>query len=687
MSETAKETTPTTYAASNDKPQPQSHSVRWWLDRSVTPLLILITGIILIAGVGAAQRLGWISARGTATTRAGEQADSIHTCPMHPQIRQPGSGRCPICGMELVPAAAADGGGVDELSIQIDPAQRRLANIQTETTRFEPVLARINTVGAIAIDESRMSTIASYIDGRIERLFADYTGVSVAKGDHLVVIYSPELYSAQVEYLENRKSFAGKPSGLDTVRQAQQKFVTNARRKLQELGLTEEQIRKLESTGQAESRQTIYSPMGGTVIEKLAVEGKYVKAGEPIYRIADLSTVWLKLERYPEDASRIRFGQLVEAQVTSIPGRVFQGRVAFIDPTVNEKKRSVGVRVEFLNEDGQLRPGDYANATIFLPIGQQGEVYDAELAGKWISPMHPQIIRDSPGQCPICGMDLVSTERYGYATTPVEQPSSLFVPRSALLMAGDNSVVYVETEPGRFEIRPVTLGPLLRDRAIIVSGLEPGENVATAGNFLIDSQMQLAGKPSLIDPQRAIAKRAERNEPLGLPTEVMASLDGELGDQLDSLYNAYFRIQKTLADDQRPTEKDARDLHKRALALGTSGAANLSNAAQEQIATIAEHSEHLHHLDIDKARHEAFRPISHAVVTLASLVRNDTGQQPFYQMFCPMVKGGGGDWLQPNDQLRNPYWGSQMLMCGNVVRSLPPLQHDDTSEQPSGSQP
>ena len=324
MSETAKETTPTTYAVPNDKPQPQSHGVRWWLDRSVTPLLLLIAGIILIAGVGAAQRLGWISAGGTATTRAGEQADSIHTCPMHPQIRQPDMDDARSAAWSWFRQRRPTEEASTNFRFKSIPRNVASPTSKREATRFEPVLARINTVGAIAIDESRMSTIASYIDGRIERMFADYTGVSVAKGDHLVVIYSPELYSAQVEYLENRKSFAGNPSGLDTVRQAQQKFVTNARRKLQELGLTEAQIRKLESTGKAESRQAIYSPMGGTVTEKLAVEGKYVKVGEPIYRIADLSTVWLKLELYPDDASRIRFGQLVEAQVTSIPAASFK---------------------------------------------------------------------------------------------------------------------------------------------------------------------------------------------------------------------------------------------------------------------------------------------------------------------------------------------------------------------------
>jgi Cu(I)/Ag(I) efflux system membrane fusion protein len=347
--------------------------------------------------------------------------------------------------MELVPAA---GGAVniDEYAVQIEPAQRRLANIKTDTVRRATLSDTISTVGAIAIDESRMATIPSYIEGRIERLFADYTGIDIRKGDHLAVVYSPELYAAQIEYVESCSSLAKLTGGtLAVVRQTQEKLVASSRRKLVELGMTEEQLKNLKDTGEAQSRLTIYSPIGGTVTEKLAVEGKYVKAGEPIYRVANLSTVWLMLELYPEDAARIRFGQRVEAEVQSLPGSRFDGRVAFIDPVVDPQSRTVGVRVEFLNDDRALRPGDYAQATIFVAIGEEGDVYDADLAGRWISPMHPQIIRDEPGDCPICGMDLVPTTLFGYSSTPVEQPTSLYVPRSALLLAGASSVVYAET--------------------------------------------------------------------------------------------------------------------------------------------------------------------------------------------------------------------------------------------------
>jgi membrane fusion protein, copper/silver efflux system len=648
---------------------PRPRTIRWSLNRFLTPLLVLGAGLVVIFGVGIAQKAGWISAGGATPKVSNTSTAQVHTCPMHPQIRQPGPGRCPICGMPLVPATASGGEGLDEFSIKIEPAQRRLANIQVTPSVREPVFATIRTVGAIAIDESRMATIASYIDGRIERLFADYTGVVVSKGDHLAVVYSPELYAAQVEYLESRKSFSNTSSTLEAVRQAQQKLVASSRHKLVELGLREDQIKTLESTEKAESRLTIYAPTGGTVIEKVAVEGKYIKAGEPIYRIADLSTVWLMLELFPEDAARIRFGQRVEAEVQSRHGEVFKGRVAFIAPTVDPQKRTVGIRVEFLNTAGTLRPGDYANATITLPIGQLGEVYDADLAGRWISPMHPQIISDDPGQCPICGMDLVSTSRYGYSETPVEQPSSLYVPRSAVLMAGSNSVLYVEAEPGRFEIRSIVMGPILNDKVIILAGLKEGENVATAGNFLIDSQMQLAGKPSLIDPTRAIVEQLERKVPLEFSDIKVASIGGEAGEILEELFAAYFRIQKALAADTKPTETDATSLHKNAVSLQQNS--ELPPAAVAQFNVIAKHSEHLRHMELEKARHDAFRPISHAIVSLSTLVRGDAATTQFHHVFCPMVKGGSGDWLQDSGGVLNPYWGSGMLHCGEDVRTFP----------------
>ena len=224
------------------------------------------------------------------------------------------------------------------------------------------------------------------------------------------------------------------------------------------------------------SRIRIKSPQSGTVIEKSAVEGDYVKTGQKLYRVADLSSVWLMLDLFPDDASAVRFGQQVEAEIQSMPGEVITGRVAFIDPTVNPRTRTVRVRVEVMNLDGKLRPGDYATARVTVPAIPMDEVYDPALANKYISPMHPQVIRDEPGTCPLCDMALVPTSQLGFAAKPLPKQQVVTVPRDAVLLAGDNSVIYVETEPGRFEIRRVTVGPMNRKEAVIVEGLVGGRD-------------------------------------------------------------------------------------------------------------------------------------------------------------------------------------------------------------------
>ncbi len=494
-----------------DQQQAQLDGRRWWANLFVQPLLLLACAAAAIAGLGVAQRLGWVSAGGSGGGDGGHAAPAAaavdYICPMMCTPPQQEPGRCPVCAMELVPAAAGGSGG-DERSIQVDPASRRVANIHTVAVKSAPVFRTIKTVGELTYDESTLRTIAAWTGGRLDRLYADYTGVVVNKGDHLALVYSPELYSGQVELLLAKEA-RGQDKGNSRRRAllSSGDLYDSARERLIELGMTEDQIADLERDNKANSRMHLCAPISGTVIEKFAVEGQYVKEGDPIYKLSDLSTVWLMLELFPEQAATIRYGQMIEAHVQSFPGRSFPGRVAFIDPQVNPKTRTVGVRVVIPNPDGLLRVGDYAKAAIRVPITgvneQMADLYDAELAGKWISPRHPHIVSSSPGQCSLCGIDLVPASRFGFCTHPQETNEVLTIPRNAVLMAGEHSVIYVETDPGRFEIRRVVLGPGIGEEIAILQGVAAGEMVATSGNFLIDSQMQLAGNPSLIDPTRA----------------------------------------------------------------------------------------------------------------------------------------------------------------------------------------
>lgn len=495
--------------ASNEKPPvTPNDNRRWWIRLFIQPALLLTVGVILFVALGIAQRSGFLSVKSTGSDGhvhvASGSAKVRYICPMMCTPPQDEPGRCPVCGMELVPTTSGVGNS-DSRSIYVDPVARRIANIDTVAVASVPVMHTVRSIGELSYDEGTLKTIAAYVDGRLDQLYADYTGVVVQKGDPLALVYSPRLYSGQVELLLAKKSMEEtRSSTLAGIRQSNEELYATTRRRLIELGMTESQVAKMENTGEANSRLHLLAPISGTVIEKLAVEGQYVKEGDAIYRLADLSTVWLMLELFPEDAASIRYGQKVNAEVQSLPGQLFTGRAAFIDPNVDPKTRTVGVRVVIPNADGNLRVGDFAKATIDVPLSASAQTvaYDPELADKWISPRHPHVVSDTPGKCPICGVDLVPAAEFGFTAQPGTDREALVVPRDAVLMAGNNSVLYVETEPGRFEVRRVVLGPAFNGKIVIRSGVEPGEYVATRGNFLIDSQMQLAGNPSLIDPTR-----------------------------------------------------------------------------------------------------------------------------------------------------------------------------------------
>ncbi len=498
--------------------QQRRESVRWWTRLFLQPLLFLLVGAALLTGLGIAQKAGWISAGGSGGHQHKATGKNVrYICPMMCTPPQSEPGRCPVCAMELVPATSS-ASLTPSKSIQIDPVARRLANIHTVAVKAVPFTRTIKAIGELRYDEGSLKTISAYVGGRLDRLYADYTGVVVKKGDHLAYLYSPKLYSGQVELLEARKARTGSSSAIGDLYES-------ARQKLLDLGMTKEQIKQVGKDGKPSTRIHVCPPISGTVMEKLAVEGQYVKEGQAIYKLADLSTVWLMLKTFPEDAAVMRYGQKVTVKVQSLPGRTFTGRVAFIDPMVDRKTRTVGVRVVLPNKDGLLRVGDYAKATVSVPISGSGDpvdkICDPELANKWISPRHPHIISSSPGKCELCGIGLVPASRYGFTDKSVAGSKVLIVPRKAVLMAGENSVVYVETEPGRFEIRQVKLGPSSGEKIVLLQGVKEGEKVATSGNFLIDSQMQLAGNPSLIDPTKAIPKSNEKDEKI---KEALASL-------------------------------------------------------------------------------------------------------------------------------------------------------------------
>jgi len=507
------------------------------------------------------------TASATASTDAPAEPEIEYwTCTMHPDVRQGGAGDCPICGMEMVPKyQGSDEPGVKPVTHVADSAQpktapqpkvwymctmaecndkgdskpgtrcpvcgmvrekimledaaedlsafeislseraRRLAEVATEPVAYRSLFKHIRTVGKVTYDETRHKMVSAWVSGRIDKLFADYTGMVVSKGDHLVEIYSPDLISAQEELLNALKGVdAIKGSPLESSRRGAEQLVSSARRNLELLGITEAQIDELIRTGQAATHLVVHASSGGTIVRKAAMEGMYVKTGDVLYEIADLSFVWLLLDLYEADLPWVRPFQEVRVSAQSLPGEVFSGRIVFIDPVVDDTTRTVKVRVNIANPNRRLKPGMFVNAEVRATVGADARAVSPGVPGAYACPMHPWEAADALSICPICEMDMVPVEQIPGYSPAGELVKVLSVLRQAILRTGDRVIVHVEISPGTYRAVDVRIGPLVQDEAgdefyPVLGGLTEGQRVVTHGGFAIDSQMQIAGKSSLFN--------------------------------------------------------------------------------------------------------------------------------------------------------------------------------------------
>ena len=595
--------------------------------------------------------------------QAAEQAptQTEWTCSMHPQFRLPKPGKCPICDMDLIPAVAEEG-DIGERQIAFSQEALKLMEVQTIPVERKFVEAEIRMVGKVDYDETRVKNITAWVPGRIDRLYVDFTGITVNKGDHMVDLYSPELISAQAELLQALKAAGSiKNNTSDLMKRTTLATLEAARDKLRLLGLTRAQIDKIESAGEPVTHITVYSPMGGIVINKQATEGMYVNTGTPIYTLADLSRLWVMLDAYESDLSWIRYGQEVEFSTEAYPGQVFKGKISFRDPILNAKTRTVKVRLNVDNPDGKLKPGMFVRSVLRAKVAQGGAVMDPELAGKWICPMHPSVVKDQPDKCDICEMDLVATESlYTTASEPNEPP--LVIPATAPLITGKRAVVYVripDADKPTFEGRQVVLGPRARDYYLVKEGLAEGEIVVTNGNFKIDSALQIQAKPSMMS-----AVSGHKYEIFDVPDEYRK--------QLWAVTEKYLSLHEALASDDKDNASKAADnvlqaLNAVEMSLLTGNAHNVwmvnSTNMKEALKTIKQANA------IEPMR-KGFEKLS---IELIAVVRQ-FGVHPdktLYKINCPMAfNNKSAVWLQMDEDIRNPYFGASMYKCGKVTEVI-----------------
>ncbi len=415
---------------------------------------ILYIAIAIIIGLGA----GWlIFGNGSSDTMAnkdmsemsdhdhsGENADQMWTCSMHPQIMQPEAGDCPICGMDLIPAETnADGLAMNE--IKMTENAMALANIQTTivgNTQVSDDDGMISLSGKIAANEENNTVQASYFKGRIERLYVNYEGQQVNRGQLLATIYAPDLVAAQQELIT-----------AASLKESQPALYKAVRNKLKNWKLSDSQINAIEESGTVRENFPIYATVSGTVSEVMAAQGDYVNQGQPIVKLSNLNSVWAEFDAYENQIAQFNVGQKINITTNVYTNKEFEGTISFIDPILNNATRTITVRATLQNKNDLFKPGMFV------------------------------------------------TGKVKGATQTME--NTLTVPASAVLWTGERSLVYVKTNPNEpvFEMHEVTLGNRSGETYQVSAGLNNGDEIVTNGTFTVDAAAQLQGKKSMMNQQ------------------------------------------------------------------------------------------------------------------------------------------------------------------------------------------
>ena len=388
---------------------------------------------------------------------------TIWTCSMHPQIRMEQPGKCPICGMELIPLIKNSTASDDPAAIHLSKEAAQLANVLTSIVAKQKAVKEVRLYGKVQADERLFQSQVAHVPGRIEKLSVNFTGESVIKGQVLAEIYSPELITAQQELLETIKT-----------KQLQPELYQASKEKLRQWKLTDNQIANIETSGVVQNNFEVVSNTAGTVIARRVSTGDYVSQGTTLFDIADLSKVWIMFDAYESDLQFIHTGENISFILQALPGTNFSGNIIFIDPVIDPVTRVAKVRVETGNQSGKLKPEMFATGIVKTSLN--------------------------------------------------EYRDNMIIPGTAVLWTGKRSIVYVK-QPGDepiFKLREIGLGPMLGESYVVTDGLAEGEEIVTNGTFSVDAAAQLEGKPSMMNPG-GVNTHANNMEGMDMPGKDLKS--------------------------------------------------------------------------------------------------------------------------------------------------------------------
>lgn len=580
---------------------------------------ILYLGIALLAGLGFGYMLfnGGTSHSISTEVHNHSAANPLQwTCSMHPQILQQKPGDCPICGMDLIPAESTASGLAPE-QFKMTPNALALANIQTSIVEGATTQgATQNLSGKISINEEQIAVQASYYAGRIERLFINYTGQEVQKGQVLATLYAPQLVAAQQELLT-----------AAALKETQPQLYRAVRKKLQLWKLTDKEIEAIEVSGKVREYFPIRATVGGTVTALLGTEGDYLKEGQAIARVSNLNTLWANFDAYERQLSQFKVGQKIEIYTSAYPNKKVEGTISFIAPLLNNDTRTATLRATVKNNDKVLKPGMFVSGKI---------------------------------------------------TTAPSTTKAVSIPASAVLWTGKRSLVYVKAAQDSpiFEMREVTLSQKNGAQVEIIEGLSIGEEIVTKGTFTVDAAAQLQGKKSMMNNtggktmtghEGHTGVQQNHDSPTAMKQTMKMNFSDSFQMDFKPVLLAYLKVKDALvASDAPQTVVSAKATLEALNAIPTSNLGKMEqehfNASVKMLEAIATKT------NLNNQRSHFVLLNEHLVALLSAF---STLENTLYVQQCPMANNNqGAVWLSIEKDIRNPYFGAAMLKCGSTIKSL-----------------